>query len=346
MTVRKALILICLLILPLSAWAKGETRTYVIKKGDTLWGISQQFITDPYYWPNLWANNPFITNPHLIYPGQTVAIRDGRIEIVPVSPEAAETADETPAQEIVEAPAAMEEWKQQLPEPVESITIKTIGGGQGFVTLKELDALGTIVDTVDNRILMGEGETVFVDMKELSTTRPGDKFSLVEIGKEVRHPFTEELIGYQVADLGSLKITEIHPRIATAVIDYTFREVHRGALLLPYQAPLKEVVLKRADRSLDGVIISSGDGKIALGQHDIIHLDLGALDGLEAGNMLYVSRQRQASDLGLQGEQLQLPDMLLGSAVVLETRSHTASALLLKSADAIYRGDRVSTVTE
>lgn len=343
MTVRKALILICLLILPLSAWAKGETRTYVIKKGDTLWGISQQFITDPYYWPNLWANNPFITNPHLIYPGQTVAIRDGRIEIVPVLPEA-EATGEIPAQ--VEAPAAMEKWGQELPEPVESITIKTAGGGQGFVAVEELDALGTIVDTVDNRILMGEGETVFVDMKELSATRPGDKFSLVEIGEEIRHPLTEELIGYQVTDLGSLKITEVHPRIATAVIDYTFREVHRGALLLPYQAPLREVVLKRADRSLDGVIISSGDGKIALGQHDIIHLDLGALDGLEAGNMLYISRQRQASDLGLQGEQLQLPDMLLGSAVVVETRAHTASALLLKSADAIYRGDRVSTVTE
>lgn len=332
MTVRKALILICLLILPLSAWAKGETRTYVIKKGDTLWGISQQFITDPYYWPNLWANNPFITNPHFIYPGQTVVIREGRIEIVPASPEAAETVGETPAQEIV--------------EPVESITIKTAGGGQGFVTLEELDALGTIVDTVDNRILMGEGETVFVDMKDLSATRPGDKFSLVEIGKGIRHPITDALIGYQIAELGSLKITEIHPRIATAVIAYTFREVHRGALLLPYQAPLKEVVLKRADRSFDGVIISSGDGKIALGQHDIIHLDLGALDGLQAGNMLYVSRQRRASDLGLQGDQLQLPDMLLGSAVVLETRSHTASALLLKSADAIYRGDRVTTVTE
>ncbi|ALC15519.1 peptidoglycan-binding protein LysM [Desulfuromonas soudanensis] len=344
MTVRKALILICLLILPLSAWAKGETKTYVIKKGDTLWGISQKFITDPYYWPNLWANNPFITNPHLIYPGQTVAIRDGRIEIVPVLPET--DGGEIPAQEIVETPPAMEEWRQELPEPVESITIKTAGGGQGFVTLEELDALGTIVDTVDNRILMGEGETVFVDMKELSATRPGDKFSLVEIGKEIRHPLTDKLIGYQIADLGSLKITEVHPRIATAVIDYTFREVHRGALLLPYQAPLMEIVLKRADRSLDGVVISSGDGKIALGQHDIIHLDLGALDGLQAGNMLYVSRQRQASDLGLQGDQLQLPDMLLGSAVVLETRAHTASALLLKSADAIYRGDKVTTVTE
>jgi LysM repeat protein len=345
MTVRKALILICLLILPLTAWAKGETRTYVIKKGDTLWGISQKFITDPYYWPNLWANNPFITNPHLIYPGQTVAIRDGRIEIVPVLPEA-EAVSQTPAQEIVEAPTAIKEWKQQLPEPVESITIKTIGGGQGFVTLEELDALGTIVDTVDNRILMGEGETVFVDMKDLAATRPGDKFSLVEIGKEVRHPVTDELIGYQVIDLGSLKITEVHPAIATAVIDYTFREVHRGALLLPYQAPLKEVVLKRAERSLSGVILSSGDGKIALGQNDIIHLDLGALDGLQAGNMLYISRQRTASELGLQGDQLQLPDMLLGSAVVLETRAHTASALLLKSAQAIYRGDRVTTVTE
>ena len=59
---------------------------------DTLWGISKRFIKDPYYWPNLWSHNPGIGNPHLIYPGQTLHIYDGRIEIVPVAPPATEQA--------------------------------------------------------------------------------------------------------------------------------------------------------------------------------------------------------------------------------------------------------------
>ena len=89
-----------LMIWPSLALAKEEPIIYTVKQGDTLWGISQRFIKDPYYWPNLWSNNPDIGNPHLIYPGQKLRIYDGRIEIIPVGEGAGEvgaafmTADE------------------------------------------------------------------------------------------------------------------------------------------------------------------------------------------------------------------------------------------------------------
>ena len=74
------------------AFAQADEPTvYVIKKGDTLWGLSDRFLKDPYYWPNLWANNdPSITNPHLIFPGQKVKIYPDRIELqpAPARPEA------------------------------------------------------------------------------------------------------------------------------------------------------------------------------------------------------------------------------------------------------------------
>ncbi len=92
MIIRKAAILFCLLLLPLSALAEEAARIYTIKKGDTLWGISERFLADPYYWPNLWSHNPAVGNPHLIYPGQRIAIVDGRIEFLPVSGEAPATA--------------------------------------------------------------------------------------------------------------------------------------------------------------------------------------------------------------------------------------------------------------
>ena len=78
MTIRKVMVLACLaLLLPMPALAqsgKNSGQTYVIKKGDTLWGISRRFLKDPGYWPDLWSNNPFIGNPHFIYPGQRVAL--------------------------------------------------------------------------------------------------------------------------------------------------------------------------------------------------------------------------------------------------------------------------------
>ncbi len=52
---------------------EGE-EIYTIKQGDTLWDISSKFLKDPFLWPKLWQKNPYITNPHWIYPGQPIRL--------------------------------------------------------------------------------------------------------------------------------------------------------------------------------------------------------------------------------------------------------------------------------
>lgn len=47
---------------------------YVVKKGDTLWAISEVFLDDPWRWPELWQVNEDIANPHLIYPGDRLSL--------------------------------------------------------------------------------------------------------------------------------------------------------------------------------------------------------------------------------------------------------------------------------
>ncbi len=64
--------------------APNAPDSYVVKRGDTLWGIAKVFLRDPWYWPEIWQVNPQVHNPHLIYPGDTLRLVyiDGRPQIV------------------------------------------------------------------------------------------------------------------------------------------------------------------------------------------------------------------------------------------------------------------------
>lgn len=54
---------------------KATTKTYVVKSGDTLWGIAKTYYGNGVEYPKIFnANRNIIKNPNLIYPGQKLVI--------------------------------------------------------------------------------------------------------------------------------------------------------------------------------------------------------------------------------------------------------------------------------
>lgn len=331
MSLRKLLIIVCLLALPSLASSRENPYIYTVQKGDTLWGVSQRFITDPMYWPNLWANNPFIRNPHLIYPGQKLAIYDGRIELLPeYTQQSAASADDQPAEE--------------LPIPQEEINLKVYGELNSFISSEALNSAGRIVDTGDNRIMMTENDNAFVQMQEGASV--GDAYDIFSVGKIVKHPQTGKPIGNQITWRGKLVLSLAHEQVYSGTITRAVGEIVRGDILLPATEYNNTVVLKRATQQVEACIIAAHPEKISFAQYDIFYIDRGSDDGIEVGNMLTIVRPRNASNLALQDRKIVLPDTLLGRALVVKTESNAAAALILKASEPVYRGDFVFSETE
>jgi LysM repeat protein len=318
-----------------AAFAQGEEPvTYVIKKGDTLWGLSERFLKDPHYWPDLWVRNQQVTNPHIILPGQKLKIYPDRIEVA-----------KPPVEKPVQAEAAKETKAAAEPKKIveEIVQEKTflVSGGEGLLLEKDIKPAGFIISTHLNRQIVGEDDIVYTDIGKVNGARAGERFSIFKKEGAVSHPVTNVILGHRVVPLGTLQLSEMEETVSKAIITKSFMEIGAGAYLLPYRDRRREVPLQAADRELAGSIVETQTGNSAISAGDVIFLDLGRAQGLKTGNMLYVVRDVAPDKKFLDSPLAKLPVELLGAVVVVDLGEDTATALVVKSIDTIYRGDRV-----
>jgi len=253
-----------LVVLPAYGQDRGE-EVYVIKKGDTLWDLSDTYLDDPFQWPELWQRNQYITNPHLIYPGNSLrlhgrpksirrqAVREteravGAVtEAQPIS-EAAKT---TEIQEVVEesvvaakeeeSVAAKEKEEVPSPEEVEQALPSEEGevaevfrkGGVEYTILEE-ESLGRIIDAKYEKQLLAQGDTVYLALKR-GAPEVGEKFMIFRKKRMLKNPFTRKK-GKKIYVLGTLRITAVRGFLYQAEIIGSMDAVLRGDEIMTYRA--------------------------------------------------------------------------------------------------------------
>jgi len=304
--------------------ASEEPTIYVIQKGDTLWGLSDRFLKDPFYWPNLWARNPVIGNPHFIYPGQRVRVYPDRIEIEPRTPVSPGT------------PAIQRLSEEPVPE-----RSFLVSGSEGFLMEKGLNPSGRIITTNQNRQIVGEDDIVYTDIGTVHGAKEGDRFSIYKKLDAISHPVSNVILGVKVIPLGTLQLTDVDEKVSKAIITKSYQEIGPGSFLLPHRDKRRQIPLKAADHDLAGYIVETQTGNTAIGEGDIAFIDLGKKQGIEPGYFLYILRDvvpdQQYADISVE----KLPSEVIGALVVVQSGENTSTALVVKSIDTIYRGDRV-----
>jgi hypothetical protein len=287
----------------------------------------------------MWSTNSQITNPHVIYPGQKVRVFPDRLEF--------ETKEEPAIQrKSVTAPAAAVATTETLAEIVKERTY-SVRGGEGFILETDTKPAGTIIGLNNNRNISGDDDIVYTNIGKERGVKGGEKFSVYRRDGNVSHPVNNEILGTKITPLGTIQLTDLEKSTSRAIITRTNQEITPGSYLLPARDnKRREIPLKMTNRELKGYIVDSYSGISIIAAGDIVYIDLGSSHGAEPGNMLYIVRDVTIDGGSLTGYTEKLPQELLGALVILETGKKTATAIVVKSIDAIYRGDRLISQTK
>ena len=335
----------------LAAAPKGEETIYhKIVPRDTLWDITGKYLNDPFKWPGVWKLNPYIRNPHLIYPGNIVKITPDGIEILEPGDAKADALEKVPVEDtgestVVLEPEAEEALPAVVPAPPKGPVVKDQAiMRSGFVSMKEFEGSGAIVAPKDERLFMSEGDQVVISFKEGSAAAVGDRYLVYTTRKIIRHPETDQKLGYEVDVLGSVKVTKADGT-AEGTIDRSFKEIPAGARLKGWSEPVSEIELSNAESEITGVIVTALESKENISAGDIVYIDKGSNDGLRSGNIMRIFRPvKKAADPMSAKKKVEMPPVELGTFVVLETDEGTSTGLVVKSFNSIVWGDKVSTL--
>lgn len=335
---RNAILLLLSLLLGSTALADELLRAdhpahYVVKKGDTLWDISARFLRSPWRWPDIWYVNPQVANPHLIYPGDQLDLVyvNGKPQLrlsrgtVKLSPK-----------------VRSKPWDGAIP------TIP-IGDIAPFLSRPyvlnpgQAEAAPYIVSFGQDHILGGTGVRAYVR----SLDKAGGKYHIVRPGGPYKDADTGELLGQEATYIGTVEATRAGDP-ATIFFNSSEREAILGDRLIPVTEDTSwtNFIPHHPSGDMNGSIIAVMGGVAQIGQYNVVVLDRGTKDGLEAGHVLRIDQRGETiRDVVTPDSRdtVTLPDEEAGLLMVFRTFDRVSFGLVMNAIRPIHILDRVHT---
>ena len=310
--------------------ADNHPDEYVVQVGDTLWDIAATFLKDPWFWPEIWHINTQIANPHLIYPGDVLALVyiDGQPRITNVRASTYRLSPQARVSPISQAVTSI---------PFESISAFLSSGA--VLEKRETDRLPYLLETRGDHLIASAGNVVYV--RGLDDAQLGSRYNVVEVGEPLIDPDDNRMIGYQGKFIGEGTLRRTGDPATVALTD-TSEEAVPGDKLIPETVDIPLNFYPRAPSSpIDGRIISVVGGVTQIGQYQVVVLNRGTRDGLSVGDVLTVFQTGETIQDRFGGGKVRLPDEEAGTLMVFKVYDRIGYGLVMEARQAIHILDTV-----
>jgi len=309
---------------------------YVVKKGDTLWDISKRFLKNPVRWPEIWASNKHVKNPHWIFPGDRLLMCDyqGRPIIGKDEGDGCEGIISRYLSTSLQPQIRVESLNNIIPV----IPLEHIKQWLERYTLMAPDSVqGTpyILGTADQRVLAGKGQKVYarghglVVGQRYAVYREAEPYVFTDAnGKKYTSALELQQVASGIAVRGEGDVTTLE------LTDSYNAEVRRGDRVLPEYDPMLPTLFypTNAENIAAGGQIVRVLGSIGTAaRHSVVTIDRGTAHGVQTGHVFSVNQKGEVVTDPKTKERVQLPGERIGQVMVFKTFDQLSYAYVLES---------------
>lgn len=313
----------------------GETpssapESYTVQNGDTLWGLSQRFLNNPWYWPKIWSYNPQLDNPNWIRPGTVLRFYPGEEPVVETKPE-----EDEPEYEDVGEGGGFEAGKG-LKDRLADLAGRSAGGRRRefFIPSDKVDDQGQVLNSPEEMRFLTVTDRSYVKLKKGG---PGDTLQIFRKERDVRHPVTGAALGQMVVEVGEVRVDEAGKEQALGTITAAWDVIERGQYVGSLPVRQDRVPRVANGKSVKGYVVEAAPQQLSfVAEGYVVVVDKGSADGVEVGNTFTIVRAGDPYTRQYSG----LSDEDIGEVIILETFKNSSSGLLTAAIREVVPGDR------
>lgn len=302
---------------------------YIVKKGDTLWDISDHFLKDPWEWRKIWKLNPYIENPNLIYPDDIITLIyvDGKPEIKIEKKEKA----------IVKSLSlndGIKETTTLLSDSLPSVDNNKIEDFDKQLLIKSDTIKSKVITSYSHKVLHYKGDKIIVSLDK--DKKVGDKLSVLKLNKNLVDGNDINTTIYNI--IGEVEIIEKHGDLFVALITSNTRDIKSGDLIEKRNSfdLNKKIFPSKPPKEIDGQIIFNLD-RVNTYKNKIVILNRGLKNNLEAGNVVSINSNKKT--VVVDKEEFVVNGVNKGYVFIYKVEDNFSYGIIVKNKDLIKVGD-------